>query len=237
MATYTTNYNLDKYEGTDRPNLRDQYNSAMDKIDAALYTEQQTVNSHTNSITALQAAQIAASARMDVQDQNIATANTNADNAVAQAYDAATDASQALTQLDGNSLKLVNPSNFSEYFSYPSDTVVDTSKPVQFDAILIGSGNARKALITFTFTTRAITTSDYNKYLHVFNIRGWKSSNQEAHEWLIFEYGTDFHVSSIFPAASSATPSTVSINMTPAGPALVNGMRLTATIMVDLIPA
>lgn len=36
MATYTQNYNLDKYEGTDKPNLRDQYNSAMEKIDSAL---------------------------------------------------------------------------------------------------------------------------------------------------------------------------------------------------------
>ena len=38
MATYTQNYNLDKYEGTDKPNLRDQYNSAMEKIDTALKT-------------------------------------------------------------------------------------------------------------------------------------------------------------------------------------------------------
>lgn len=36
MTTYTSNYNLDKYEGTDKPNLRDQYNSAMDKIDTEL---------------------------------------------------------------------------------------------------------------------------------------------------------------------------------------------------------
>lgn len=33
-SEYTPNYNLDKYVGTDKPNLRDQYNSAMDKIDA-----------------------------------------------------------------------------------------------------------------------------------------------------------------------------------------------------------
>lgn len=38
MATYTQNYNLDKYEGTDKPNLRDQYNRAMEKIDSALKT-------------------------------------------------------------------------------------------------------------------------------------------------------------------------------------------------------
>lgn len=36
MATYTTNYNLPKYEASDLPNLLDQYNSAMDKIDAQL---------------------------------------------------------------------------------------------------------------------------------------------------------------------------------------------------------
>ena len=230
MATYTTHFNLDKYEGSDRPNLRDQYNAAMDKIDGQLYSEAQSIESHTNSITALQSAQIATNARIDNQDLNI----DRAENAANQAITIAQDTQE---QLDGNSIKLVNPSNFSEYFSYPSDTVVDRSKPVQFDAIFIGTAAASKAIITFTFTTRALTTSDYNKYLHAFNINGWKSANQEAHEWLIFEYGSDFHVSTIFPAASSATPSMVSINMTPVGPAIASGMRLTATIMVDLIPA
>ena len=38
MAEYTTNYRLDKYSSTDKPNLRDQYNSAMEKIDTALKT-------------------------------------------------------------------------------------------------------------------------------------------------------------------------------------------------------
>ena len=36
MTQYTPNYNLDLYEDTDKPNLRDQYNSAMGKIDVAL---------------------------------------------------------------------------------------------------------------------------------------------------------------------------------------------------------
>lgn len=40
MTLYTTNYNLDKYEGIDKPNLRDQYNSAMDKIDSVLKTQE-----------------------------------------------------------------------------------------------------------------------------------------------------------------------------------------------------
>lgn len=229
MATYTTNYNLDKYEGADRPNLRDQYNSAMDKIDAALQAQ---------SVDIASAASVArlADAKANDAKADAYTANGTAQAARASATEALTTAQATQEQLDGNSIKLVNPSNFSEYFSYPSDTIVDRSKPVQFDAILIGTATSRKALITFTFTTRAITTSDYNKYLHVFNINGWKSANQEAHQWLIFEYGTSFHVAAIFPAASSPTPSMVSINMSPAGSALADGVQLTATIMVDLIP-
>ena len=39
MATeYTTHYNLDLYTDTDKPNLRDQYNGAMNKIDSQLNT-------------------------------------------------------------------------------------------------------------------------------------------------------------------------------------------------------
>lgn len=37
MATeYTQNYNLDLYAATDKPNLRDQYNAAMGKVDTAI---------------------------------------------------------------------------------------------------------------------------------------------------------------------------------------------------------
>lgn len=36
MATNTPNFNLDKYEATDIPNLLDQYNASMDKIDSAM---------------------------------------------------------------------------------------------------------------------------------------------------------------------------------------------------------
>lgn len=62
MATYTTNYNLDKYEGTDSPNLTDQYNSAMDKIDAQMMTNAQSAQTaQTSASNALSAAQQASS--------------------------------------------------------------------------------------------------------------------------------------------------------------------------------
>lgn len=38
-SAYTNNYNLDLYTGSDKPNLRDQYNAAMNKIDAALVAD------------------------------------------------------------------------------------------------------------------------------------------------------------------------------------------------------
>lgn len=46
-SEYTQNLHLDKYASTDRPNLRDQYNSSMDKIDTAVHsiqTQQETAN-------------------------------------------------------------------------------------------------------------------------------------------------------------------------------------------------
>ena len=52
-SEYTPNYNLDKYVGTDKPNLRDQYNTAMDKIDAQFLN---VANDHTqtgNQISAI----------------------------------------------------------------------------------------------------------------------------------------------------------------------------------------
>ena len=53
MATeYTPNYNLDLYAGTDKPNLRDQYNAAMGKIDTQMKTNADVItNANANVIT------------------------------------------------------------------------------------------------------------------------------------------------------------------------------------------
>lgn len=48
MATFTPNYNLDLYESTDKPNLRDQYNGAMNKLDDILHTQQTNID---NAVT------------------------------------------------------------------------------------------------------------------------------------------------------------------------------------------
>lgn len=78
-SSYTTNYNLDKYVGTDKPNLRDQYNAAMDKIDAAL------LSANTNATEAKATTQ---SFQGDIDAvstavSNETTARQNADTALA----------------------------------------------------------------------------------------------------------------------------------------------------------
>lgn len=53
MATeYTPNYNLDLYASADKPNLRDQYNAAMGKVDAQMKkTADDVVNANANVLT------------------------------------------------------------------------------------------------------------------------------------------------------------------------------------------
>ena len=52
-SEYTPNYNLDKYVGTDKPNLRDQYNSAMDKIDSQFVVIENDHTETNNQISAI----------------------------------------------------------------------------------------------------------------------------------------------------------------------------------------
>lgn len=77
MATNTPNYNLDKYEETDIPNLMDQYNASMDKIDTAMKgVENQAVNGYSVANEAKQQA---------TEAQQAATAaQTNASEALQQ---------------------------------------------------------------------------------------------------------------------------------------------------------
>lgn len=51
-SEYTTNFNLDKYTSSDKPNLRDQYNSAMDKIDDQLHKLDSKYNDTSNGLFA-----------------------------------------------------------------------------------------------------------------------------------------------------------------------------------------
>lgn len=104
MAGQTTYYQLETYESNDVPDLRDQYNSSMIKIDAALNTIGNTATSAAQGVAqAVQNAQVAldsaASALSVAQAAQTSAneANTTATAASSVATDAATNAQTALT--------------------------------------------------------------------------------------------------------------------------------------------
>lgn len=107
MATeYTPNYNLDLYAGTDKPNLRDQYNAAMGKIDrqiktnadgitnanANVITLQTQVKQNTNDIAALEST-------VETHGTQIADVQETADDALSLAQTNETDVTQLKTQM------------------------------------------------------------------------------------------------------------------------------------------
>lgn len=77
MASFTPNYNLDLYDSTDKPNLRDQYNGAMNKLDTLLETQQQNINTAmTNANQALENSTAQGEKITDLQT-NMSTAQDN----------------------------------------------------------------------------------------------------------------------------------------------------------------
>lgn len=72
MATeYTENYDLDLYAGEDKPNLRDQYNAAMVKIDTALLFNANNISNANEAITQIRQNDTAQDARLDSQGSEL----------------------------------------------------------------------------------------------------------------------------------------------------------------------
>lgn len=107
MATECTpNYNLDLYAGTDKPNLRDQYNAAMGKIDTQMKTNadgitnananvitlQTQVKQNTNDIAALEST-------VETHGTQITDVQETADDALSLAQTNETDVTQLKTQM------------------------------------------------------------------------------------------------------------------------------------------
>lgn len=98
-SEYTTNFNLDLYTDTDKPNLRDQYNGAMHKIDSQLNTLSNNIVISTEAADQAKkqakAASDAASANaksisaLQTTVSSIDTAYKAADSSITDAYKAA----------------------------------------------------------------------------------------------------------------------------------------------------
>lgn len=75
-SEYTTNYNLDLYTDTDKPNLRDQYNGAMRKVDAQLHEFSNNMVIITDSANQAREKAAAAQAAAEANTKSISTLNT-----------------------------------------------------------------------------------------------------------------------------------------------------------------
>ena len=116
-SEYTPNYNLDLYTDNDKPNLRDQYNGAITKIDTQLHefsnnlvvvtesanqakdkaaTAQNTADANTNAISTLNTTVTKIDSAYKTADAKLSSDLTDAykaaDDAVTSAYKAADDA-------------------------------------------------------------------------------------------------------------------------------------------------
>lgn len=95
MTTYTDNYKLPLYEGSDKPDLADQYAEAMRLLDAALVAAQAARTELQNSVNTLNTNLAATNANVATALNNSALAKTDAANAVSVAQAAANTANAA----------------------------------------------------------------------------------------------------------------------------------------------
>lgn len=103
-SEYTPNYNLDLYVSTDKPNLRDQYNGAMGKIDKALLDANNKVVDYGNQVANLstrvenvETTVGGLDGRIAANAEQIAAVKSTADGAAANATAAKTTADSALS--------------------------------------------------------------------------------------------------------------------------------------------
>lgn len=108
-SEYTPNYNLDLYVSTDKPNLRDQYNGAMGKIDKALLDANNKVVDYGNQVANLstrvenvETTVGGLDGRIAANAEQIAAVKSTADGAAANATAAKTAADSALSLAQTN---------------------------------------------------------------------------------------------------------------------------------------
>lgn len=108
-SEYTPNYNLDLYVSTDKPNLRDQYNGAMGKIDKALLDANNKVVDYGNQVANLstrvenvETTVGGLDGRITDNTEQIAAVKTTADGAAANATAAKSTADNALSLAQTN---------------------------------------------------------------------------------------------------------------------------------------
>lgn len=115
MNSFTTNYNLDLYDVDDKPNLNDQYNDAMHKVDNALHGMSNDIVTAETAVNNLSTKVDGFDARITANATAAATAQTTAESAVDMSQEAkdAADAAQS-TANTANSTATSNAASIAQ---------------------------------------------------------------------------------------------------------------------------
>lgn len=189
---YTSNYKLDLYMDTDKPNLRDQYNGAINKIDEELHNN--SVNITTANETANRAYDVASEAKTTATEasKNANTAISTANSATETANAASSTASTAAT--DASSAKEI--ANAASATANAASATANSANGKVNDALVkINDATTKLDTATEGFTTNfnklnndIITlqntkqNSKFSKMLYLGDSwgQGWTGSNHPA---------------------------------------------------------
>lgn len=184
-SEYTPNYNLDLYVSTDKPNLRDQYNGAMGKIDKALLDANNKVVDYGNQVANLstrvenvETTVGGLDGRITANTEQIAAVKSTADGAAANATDAKTTADSALSLAQTNERDIsLAETRITELEKVPADVQANAGEITRIKNMFpVTTSNIADAAVT----AQKIDRTAANAILQGLTIRYFDSHESNA---------------------------------------------------------
>lgn len=184
-SEYTPNYNLDLYVSTDKPNLRDQYNGAMGKIDKALLDANNKVVDYGNQVANLstrvenvETTVGGLDGRIAANTEQIATVKSTADGAAANATAAKTTADNALSLAQTNEQDInLAETRITELEKVPADVQANAGEITRIKNMFpVTTANIADAAVT----AQKIDRTAANAILQGLTIRYFDSHESNA---------------------------------------------------------
>lgn len=184
-SEYTPNYNLDLYVSTDKPNLRDQYNGAMGKIDKALLDANNKVVDYGNQVANLSTRVEnvetnvgGLDGRITANTEQIAAVKSTADGAAANATAAKTTADSALSLAKTNEQHInLAETRITELEKVPADVQANAGEITRIKNMFpVTTANIADAAVT----AQKIDRTAANAILQGLTIRYFDSHESNA---------------------------------------------------------
>lgn len=212
MATeYTSNYNLDLYASADKPNLRDQYNAAMRKIDSGMKGIGDKADAATTNVNAM--TETIAQVRRDMDkvkedSTSIVEKADNAQNLANQANTTANEASNKIAAIESTANSALSLANTNKTNIATNEADIDDMKTkIAANTSSVTALNGRVAALENSGGSSGgggSTTGEYAPVRHAAATTqyGGANSTQFGHVKLTDDYNNNAQSSS----STAATP-------------------------------